>query len=330
MAAAKKSSTGIDDTERARAAPESEAASLTTTAVTMFLSVLAAAEAAKREDRDAAARADASAPSTTSDADSHHAAVAQPDAAPPEPEHHAGAGGASAAPDHAATLAPLDAGALHESSASMGHAAALSTLAETGGHVALTPDLTDATPLSSSFSPSGGTGATTTSSAGSTAGHEFGVADLDGLQSSLQDTIQDTLQDTIQATLHDAMTGLSTLASDIGAGLQHQLSSLTPDLSALNGTIAETVNSATHLAMAAPEAAAGSLISGVFGGSGSGSATADTVHTLDAAHGALDTGGAIPVSADHAPLQLSFMGQPHIDGHDLHDGAFSALGIHTF
>jgi hypothetical protein len=246
--------------------------------------------------------------------------VAQPDAAP-QPDHHAGAG-ASAVPDQAAAaVAPVDAGGLHESSAGMGHAAALSTLAETGGHAALTPDVTDAASPSFSSSPSG-TGATTASSAG----HELGVAQLDGLQS----TFQDTIQDTIQGTLHDAMTGLSTLASDIGAGLQHQLSSLTPDLSALNGTIAETVNSATHLAMAAPEAAAGSLISGVFGGSGSGSATADTVHTLDAAHGALDTGGAIPVSADHAPLQLSFMGQPHIDGHDLHDGAFAALGIHTF
>jgi hypothetical protein len=286
----------------------------------MFLSVLAAAEAAKREDRDAAARADASAPSATSDADGHHAAVAQPDAAP-QPDHHAGAG-ASAVPDQAAAaVAPVDAGGLHESSAGMGHAAALSTLAETGGHAALTPDVTDAASPSFSSSPSGA-GATTTSSAGGTAGHELGVANLDGLQSTFQSTLQDTL--------HDAMTGLSTLASDIGAGLQHQLSSLTPDLSALNGTIAETVNSATHLAMAAPEAAAGSLISGVFGGSGSGSAAADTVHTLDAAHGALDTGGAIPVSADHAPLQLSFMGQPHIDGHDLHDGAFSALGIHTF
>jgi hypothetical protein len=42
----------------------------------------------------------------------------------------------------------------------------------------------------------------------------------------------------------------------------------------------------------------------------------------------LDTGGIIPVSLDHAPLHLGFLGQPHAEGHDPHDGAFSALGIH--
>ena len=30
------------------------------------------------------------------------------------------------------------------------------------------------------------------------------------------------------------------------------------------------------------------------------------------------------------PLQLGFLGQPTADGHDVHDGAFSALGAHHF
>ena len=45
----------------------------------------------------------------------------------------------------------------------------------------------------------------------------------------------------------------------------------------------------------------------------------------------LDTAGAIPTSLLHPiPLQLGFLGQPTMDGHAPHDGAFSALGIHHF
>jgi len=29
-------------------------------------------------------------------------------------------------------------------------------------------------------------------------------------------------------------------------------------------------------------------------------------------------------------LHLGFLGQPAGDGHDMHDGAFSALGVHHF
>ncbi|WP_156908631.1 hypothetical protein [Bradyrhizobium murdochi] len=44
----------------------------------------------------------------------------------------------------------------------------------------------------------------------------------------------------------------------------------------------------------------------------------------------LDTAGAIPTSLLHPmPLQLGFLGQP-MEGHEPHDGAFSALGIHHF
>jgi hypothetical protein len=50
-------------------------------------------------------------------------------------------------------------------------------------------------------------------------------------------------------------------------------------------------------------------------------------------HGAslLDTAGAIPTALLHPlPLHLGFLGQPTIDGHEPHDGAFSALGVHHF
>lgn len=47
--------------------------------------------------------------------------------------------------------------------------------------------------------------------------------------------------------------------------------------------------------------------------------------------GMLDIAGAVPIAPAHpAILNLGFLGQPTIDGHDMHDGAFSALGIHHF
>ena len=45
----------------------------------------------------------------------------------------------------------------------------------------------------------------------------------------------------------------------------------------------------------------------------------------------LDSAGAVPVALlQPLPLQLGFLGQPASEGHDHHDGAFSALGVHHF
>jgi hypothetical protein len=39
----------------------------------------------------------------------------------------------------------------------------------------------------------------------------------------------------------------------------------------------------------------------------------------------------VPTALLHPlPLQLGFLGQPTTGGHDSHDGAFSALGVHHF
>ena len=55
---------------------------------------------------------------------------------------------------------------------------------------------------------------------------------------------------------------------------------------------------------------------------------AATTHAIDI--GGLDTAGAVPMAAlPPLTLHLGFLGQPS-DGHDLHDGAFSALGVHHF
>ena len=64
------------------------------------------------------------------------------------------------------------------------------------------------------------------------------------------------------------------------------------------------------------------------------SSSTGTTDLSGAAHhdGSLfDTAGAIPTSLLHPmPLQLGFLGQPTIDGHEPHDGAFSTLGGHHF
>ncbi|WP_407192424.1 hypothetical protein [Bradyrhizobium sp. STM 3566] len=56
----------------------------------------------------------------------------------------------------------------------------------------------------------------------------------------------------------------------------------------------------------------------------------DSAATHDVGIAGLDTAGAVPMAAlPSLTLHLGFFGQPS-DGHDLHDGAFSALGVHHF
>jgi hypothetical protein len=46
----------------------------------------------------------------------------------------------------------------------------------------------------------------------------------------------------------------------------------------------------------------------------------------------LDTASVVPTAPimSPAPPHLGFLGQPTSDSHDVHDGAFSALGVHHF
>jgi hypothetical protein len=127
----------------------------------------------------------------------------------------------------------------------------------------------------------------------------------------------DTVQ---QATLLDgALTNLSQIGETVGATLQQVTDTLASDAAHLAGSLS------------AMTAALTSSLSGV----------ADPMHPagtseplapiagVDALH--LDTAGAVPVAfVQAAPLHLGFIGQPTADGHDTHDGAFSALGAHHF
>ncbi|MCK1710135.1 MULTISPECIES: hypothetical protein [unclassified Bradyrhizobium] len=57
----------------------------------------------------------------------------------------------------------------------------------------------------------------------------------------------------------------------------------------------------------------------------------DGASAHDAGIAGLDTAGAVPMAAlPPLTLHLGFLGQPTGDGHDVHDGAFSALGVHHF
>src|SRR4051812_16788171 len=95
----------IDDIERARDMPEVEAASLTTVALTMFLSVLAEAEAAKQQ-RDATELRDDSAQVPAQDlaqaalppVAADHAAETPPDPSLAPPADHLSAAGAPESP----------------------------------------------------------------------------------------------------------------------------------------------------------------------------------------------------------------------------------------
>lgn len=100
-------------------------------------------------------------------------------------------------------------------------------------------------------------------------------------------------------------------------------SSLSDTISHLADGLAGAVTSVTHDAPFA-----GMLVTDIPGPTPKATDFSGTTQ-----HGAslLDTAGAVPTALLHPlPLHLGFLGQPTIDGHETHDGAFSALGVHHF
>jgi hypothetical protein len=305
----------IDDTERARSMPEAEATALSTIAMAMFLSVLAEAEAAKRQQPNAL-QPDETVPQSTPPPPpgTTHAVAAAPPAdtsSPPQAEQDPAT--LPAHPEFATLVEPSQASEADRQQADTAATAIASPSAE---HTVATSGFIPDPPLSIQIDSAGWTGLTGTPAA--PASHEGPTPSL-----SLADG------------LHDTMTRLTTTVSDIGMDLQHQLASVTTDLSNLttaivsdlshlNTTISETVVNVTHVAASVPATIADLLVSGVFGSAPQSPAPDTPDHSVPM----LDTGSIVPVSVDHAPLQLGFLGQPHVEGHDPHDGAFSALGIH--
>jgi uncharacterized phage infection (PIP) family protein YhgE len=315
-----KRSREIDDTERARSMPEAEATALSTVAMTMFLSVLAEAEAAKRQQLNAL-QPDQTAPQATPPPAASQAVTAAPadTSSPPQPEQHPADGATTEAPPAHPLFASLaEPSHVSEADQQQSDESATANAWQSADHLATTsgfvPDLHVSNPTDSS-SWTGPAGHAATSTTHDLAGPAPGLDLADGL--------------------HDIMGRLTTTISDISTDLQHQLASvtsglsnlttaITSDLSHLNTTISDTVASVTHAAASIPAGVADALVSGVFGSAPQSPVPNLTDHDLPM----LDTGGIIPVSLDHTPLQLGFLGQAHVEGHDPHDGAFSALGIH--
>jgi hypothetical protein len=106
--------------------------------------------------------------------------------------------------------------------------------------------------------------------------------------------------ETLNTTLHQITATLTSDLAHVASGLSDVTATLT---SSLSGLTADVQHAADGLAQPM---------------------LADAAPHLDAA-------GAVPLHfLQVPPLQLGFLGQPTADGHDTHDGAFSALGAHHF
>lgn len=132
-------------------------------------------------------------------------------------------------------------------------------------------------------------------------------------------TITDTvtgLIDTALATVSSTIASLSSTVGQLTSTLTDTVSHLTDGLlSAITGP----AHDAPNTGVLEP------LVADLLGPALSPVETASHEASL------LDTAGAIPTSLLHPmPLQLGFLGQPTMDGHEPHDGAFSALGVHHF
>lgn len=156
---------------------------------------------------------------------------------------------------------------------------------------------------------------------GSTASLQIPQAASHPSESSLSEGNLASLTTDISATISTALdASLATLSNTITAvtgEVQHLVSNL-PSLGNLTDAITATATDLTQSTLSAPNAAVGVLVSSTLDGH------AESPPPL------LDTSGLMPVGQTMAPLHIGFMGQPQPDGHDTHDGAFSALGLHHF
>ncbi|MDE5454815.1 hypothetical protein GWE18_18590 [Bradyrhizobium sp. CSA112] len=142
--------------------------------------------------------------------------------------------------------------------------------------------------------------------------------DLGASVHSIADTVTGIV-DTALATVSSTIASLSATATQLTSTVTDTVSHLTDGLL---GTLIGSTHDAPSTGVLGP------LVGDLVGPALSPADASDTT-----SHGAslLDTTGAIPTSLLHPmPLQLGFLGQPTMDGHEPHDGAFSALGVHHF
>ena len=134
------------------------------------------------------------------------------------------------------------------------------------------------------------------------------------------------LADTVTGIVDTALATVSSTIANVSATVGQLTSTLTDTVSHLTDGLIGTVTGLIHDAPATGllEPLATNLSSLTSSATDFSGATAHDTSLLD-------TADAIPTSLLHPmPLQLGFLGQPTMDGHEPHDGAFSALGGHHF
>lgn len=131
--------------------------------------------------------------------------------------------------------------------------------------------------------------------------------------------------DTSLSAVSHTLDSLSTTVSQLTSTVTGAIGQLTDSVTGLLGGLLHSVGSDVH------EASSPDLFSALV--TDIVSTPLASPHDSAATHvdiGGLDTAGAVPIAAlPPVTLHLGFLGQP-TDGHDLHDGAFSALGVHHF
>jgi hypothetical protein len=135
-----------------------------------------------------------------------------------------------------------------------------------------------------------------------------------------------TLVDTVTGIADTTLTAVSSTISSLSATVGQLTSTVTDTVGHLVDGLTGAVSGLLH-----DTPATGLLAPVATDLSGLTSSTTDLSSATQHDVPLLDTAGAIPTSLLHPiPLQLGFLGQPTMDGHEPHDGAFSALGVHHF
>lgn len=140
----------------------------------------------------------------------------------------------------------------------------------------------------------------------------------------LGSTITDLVDTSLSAVSH-TLDSLSTTVSQLASSVTGTIGQITDNVAGLVGGLLHSVGGDAH------EASSPGLFSALVTDIVStplASPHDATTHDVDI--GGLDTAGAVPMAAlPPLTMHLGFLGQPS-DGHDIHDGAFSALGVHHF
>ena len=134
------------------------------------------------------------------------------------------------------------------------------------------------------------------------------------------------LTDSVTSIVDTALTAISSTIASLGATVGQLTTSVSDTIGHLTDSLTGAISGLTH------DAPASGLLEPLTSAvSGLTSGVTDFSDTTHDGASLLDTAGAIPTSLLHPlPLHLGFLGQPTIDGHEPHDGAFSALGGHHF